>query len=869
MTAVTAPANAANAAAAPAAAIGDDDDNNVPTTVSPTQRLVSLPTSSRQAATLLVPTGQPSAGISIHALSTASHEGGEEKGGGGDEKRGGDEEEEEEEGVAELNGGGEHECKMNTLAASAAPPVAVDKASNITRASSAAARTTTAARVGTQDAVRYPPPSAWKMAAVAAAGVELKTRQPQPPPTHHHQPPTHHQAPPASLSSSSASSSSSSSSSSSATTTLPPTLIAPTAVYVFDKNETEKLVLQKIKEFDHEAQEAKMAKEINPNNPAKRAPSDYCYSRILPDLDKLNFSTPWDNHKGQRVYVTSWANKPVAEGGVMLAQNNRCNTKANADTMKLNRDYFLEARMMVDYLRKHGFVQVDAESSSTSSSSSATTTESAQPRRATATTTLPPTLIAPTAVYVFDKNETEKLVLQKIKEFDHEAAKRAPTANCYSRILPDLAKLNFVTPWDNHTSQIVYVTSWANKSVADGGVMLAENDRCNSSINADTMKLNRDYFVEACKLVDYLRKHGFVQVDAASSSTSTSSSSSSSAAAAAATSASSARPVGADLLPGESNSISTSSDPASDDSLAGEALVMSHVNSYYNAVNAGKPAPFYLYPAIESDLGKLGWMRVWDRKQCGHVVLAPWSGVDVEEKPNPRNNSCDVVQSGRKNNVDYFWDTKDLTLYLQKHGFNRVETQEAARSRSSLQEAARPRSVLSSLLKPDVVADATNAVAASQQPPLRSRPPTRSVHATKMSVSSRKSGTSSEEEEVEVEVNEQLSPTAKVMQLIREYDDYESANKRLPGDLIHPLSPSTIIPSNNYPSVYILQAIASCQRSCLICCNLKSDGARLLMLWVRKIPCSLLPGRRKILRKEAFCGKAPLIAATQASMWTR
>ena len=408
-------------------------------------------------------------------------------------------------------------------------------------------------------------------------------------------------------------------------------------------------------------------------------------------------------------------------------------------------------------------------------------------------------------------------VLSFVHAYYDEVEKKG-TASCYvhDKIADDLTELGWSSAWDKKLVTKVYLPPWNNMKVTLD--KCGKNYSCAVATETDQKK-NVDYFLELKDLTLYLRKHGFNRVEtqedeegraarrrssllkpdvAALSKHDVVALSKHDVVAVATNAAASHKALSrsrktatnagaaagdADHSPGESCSMSTSSDSASDVSLAGEALVMSHVNSYYNAVNAGKPAPFYLYPAIESDLGKLGWMRVWDRKQCGHVVLAPWSGVDVEEKPNPRNNSCDVVQSGRKNNVDYFWDTKDLTLYLQKHGFKRVDTQEDEEGR-----AARRRS---SLLKPDV-ADATNA----QQAPSRSRPSARSVPATNMSVSSPESDVSFEAEVVE----EQLSPTAKVTQLIQEYDDYERENKRVPGNLLL-LPPPTITPSDNYPSM--------------------------------------------------------------------
>ena len=66
----------------------------------------------------------------------------------------------------------------------------------------------------------------------------------------------------------------------------------------------------------------------------------------------------------------------------------------------------------------------------------------------------------------------------------------------------------------------VYVAPWAKKYITEGGILLEGNSsRCNTSMNTDTMKLNRDYFVDQYKVVNYLRKHGFAQVENVSPST--------------------------------------------------------------------------------------------------------------------------------------------------------------------------------------------------------------------------------------------------------------------------------------------------------------------------------------------------------------
>ena len=66
----------------------------------------------------------------------------------------------------------------------------------------------------------------------------------------------------------------------------------------------------------------------------------------------------------------------------------------------------------------------------------------------------------------------------------------------------------------------VFIAPWARKDTTEGGILWdGSSDRCNTSINADTMKLNRDYFVDQYKVLNYLRKHGFTQVETVSPST--------------------------------------------------------------------------------------------------------------------------------------------------------------------------------------------------------------------------------------------------------------------------------------------------------------------------------------------------------------
>ena len=422
-------------------------------------------------------------------------------------------------------------------------------------------------------------------------------------------------------------------------------------------------------------------------------------------------------------------------------------------------------------------------------------------------------------------------MLGKVRTFyDHleKTGTEPPGSYLYPSIKNDLTELGWTVAWDKNLVSDVYLPPWHQLKVVKDN----SHNHYNCAVVLETKQMkNVDYFLDTKDLTLYLWKHGFTRVEAVEDeegraarhrssllkpdvalskpnvvATTANAVSSQNAPTRSRKISSSAAAAAGEInrSPAESYPMSTSPDSASEVSVEGEDLVMSYVNEYYDALDAGETPRYYLYPAIKYDLAKLGWITVWDRNQGNTVFLAPWSGVEVVEKPS--GNTCDVVQSGRKNNVDYFFDTKDLTLYLRKHGFNRVEAVEDEEGRAARRH--------SSLLKPDVAADTMNVVV-SQKPPPRSRPLGRPVAAVNMSVSSPESDTSLDGEKVD----QPLTPTAKVMQLIHEYDEYERENKRVPGKLLPSLPPSTgtIKPSNNYHSMCILQVTASCRGFYLIC----------------------------------------------------
>ena len=118
-------------------------------------------------------------------------------------------------------------------------------------------------------------------------------------------------------------------------------------------------------------------------------------------------------------------------------------------------------------------------------------------------------------------NENESQVMQLIREHDKNVAQQKAKpkiplriGSLYAQVMPLLLKLDWIVPEDKHTKCRIIVASWANKFTTDGGVMLAGRSlRCDSSINTDTMKLNRDYFMDADMMLDYLRNYGFKRAE--------------------------------------------------------------------------------------------------------------------------------------------------------------------------------------------------------------------------------------------------------------------------------------------------------------------------------------------------------------------
>ena len=142
---------------------------------------------------------------------------------------------------------------------------------------------------------------------------------------------------------------------------------------------------------------------------------------------------------------------------------------------------------------------------------------------------------------------------------------------------------------------------------------------------------------------------------------------------------------------------------------------------------------------------------------------------DEEGQDNQR--QCNV--NAMKLDCDYLKDENALVDYLCKIGFTRLNNEATAASSSS-----------------------SSSSAAAAPPSSSSAMPVPNVHT---SITAPESDTSLDGEKDD----QPLSPTAKVMQLIHEYDEYERENKRVPGNLLPSLPPSTgiIKSSNHYSSI--------------------------------------------------------------------
>jgi hypothetical protein len=104
---------------------------------------------------------------------------------------------------------------------------------------------------------------------------------------------------------------------------------------------------------------------MHEKDPKNNSAPSYLFPQLLPHLRALGWAFAW-GRQGEGVHVAPWANKPVEEGGVMITgKKGYCDTKANADTMLLNRDFFQDQHKVIEYIRGHGFTRVDSASSAT------------------------------------------------------------------------------------------------------------------------------------------------------------------------------------------------------------------------------------------------------------------------------------------------------------------------------------------------------------------------------------------------------------------------------------------------------------------------------------------------------------------------
>jgi hypothetical protein len=282
----------------------------------------------------------------------------------------------------------------------------------------------------------------------------------------------------------------------------------------------------------------------------------YLFPKIYPHLQEIGWKRVEDLSHGS-FHLAPWAAKSVGEGGIILA-NGRCDvslrdTDQEITRMLLNRDYFVDNKKIVSYIRKHGLgriaglpspatgdkkrVRVPTNYFRDTSRQQKVTEETTSSSRKT-----PQTLSRHTEeVDEDDDNDDddddsesvpsvtpplelsgEEIVISTIKNYNTAISNGVNVSyNLLSKLLPLLEDIGWKKAKDTKDNSAFYIAQWASSFCEEGGVMLA-NGKCDvtnklggRSEDAGAIILNRDYFSDFKVMIEYLTTHGCRRVEEA------------------------------------------------------------------------------------------------------------------------------------------------------------------------------------------------------------------------------------------------------------------------------------------------------------------------------------------------------------------
>jgi hypothetical protein len=285
----------------------------------------------------------------------------------------------------------------------------------------------------------------------------------------------------------------------------------------------------------------------------------YLFPKIYPHLQELGWKKVEDLKHGS-LHLAPWAAKSVEDGGIILA-NGKCDISLrDIDDLQmlLNRDYFIDNKKIVSYIRKHGSRRIEG----LPSPATGDRKRVSQPtnyfkdvakqaklvEQTRSSSRKPPQTLSHhgeikdeedheeddddddsnsvsgsiSLVCAHLEQSGEEIVISTIDEY-YAAIFNGEKVSYYllTKLLPLLEDIGWKKAKDTKDNSAYYIAQWVSSLCVDGGVML-DNGKCDVSNklggrgkDAGAIVENRDYFSDSKVMIEYLTTHGCRRVEEA------------------------------------------------------------------------------------------------------------------------------------------------------------------------------------------------------------------------------------------------------------------------------------------------------------------------------------------------------------------
>jgi hypothetical protein len=261
------------------------------------------------------------------------------------------------------------------------------------------------------------------------------------------------------------------------------------------------------------------------------------FPKIYPHLQEMGWKKVNDLSHGL-LYLAPWAAKAEGEGGIIL-ENGRCDVSLRDNDeeitrMVLNRDFFVDSKKVVSYIKKHGFMrieglplppigdrkrgkEIDQTKTSSMKASHAIPCHDEKVEEAVSVSSSSSRL----------ELTGEELVMSTIASYDADFSTNGEKTSYFllTKLLPLLENIgwrkvtNCSSLEDHGYPSRIYIPPWVNSLCEDGGVMMLNGDKSDvlnksgeRKTHTEKIILNRDYFLIPEKIPEYLRLHGCKRV---------------------------------------------------------------------------------------------------------------------------------------------------------------------------------------------------------------------------------------------------------------------------------------------------------------------------------------------------------------------